>query len=114
MKKLIIGTAIATALVGCSGVSVSTPEWSAHYWSVGQERDVKGLEVHAGTNVWLKVEQTKSGIDPAAAEALKNASAALAIASRACAACATGGATEAAAAVVNAAAADCVDCEPTP
>ena len=114
MKKLIIIAAAALVFAGCKSVRVSTPEWSAHYWSCFQSNDVQGLKVSAGRDIALEIQQTKSGIDPAAAEALKTAASALAVASRACAACASGGVSEAAAATINAAAADCVDCEPTP
>ena len=101
MKKLIIiAIAAAAALAGCKSVSVSTPEWSAHYLSVGQSNDLKGLKVKAGENVALEIESTTSMIDPAVRDAMKTASAALAIAARACAACASGGVTEAAAAAV--------------
>ena len=114
MKKLLIIAAAALVFAGCKSVRVSTPEWSASYWSIFQENDVKGLKIKAGENIALEIQQTKSGIDPAAAEALKTAASALAVASRACAACASGGVSEAAAAAINAAAADCVDCEATP
>lgn len=108
MKKLIIiAAAAALAVAGCKSVSVSTPEWSAHYWSCFQSNDVQGLKVNAGKDIALEIQQTKSQIDPAAAEALKNASAALAIAARACAACASGGVTEAAAAAVECAGGAC-------
>lgn len=89
MKKLLTIIITAAALAGCKSVSVSTPEWSAHYWSVFQANDVQGLKVNAGKDISLEIQQTKSGIDPAAAEALKTAAQALAVASRACAASAT-------------------------
>lgn len=106
MNKLIIIAIAAAALVfaGCKSVRVSTPEWSAHYLSVGQSNDLKGLKIKAGENVALEIESTTSMIDPAVRDAMKTAAAALAAAARACAACATGGASEAALA-----AADCAD-----
>ena len=90
MKKLMIIATVAAlgALTGCKSVSVTTPDWSASYFSIFQSNDVKGLKINAGDKVAVEVEQTKSGIDPAAAEALKTAASALAVASRACAACA--------------------------
>lgn len=95
MKKLLIVAMAAAALAGCKHVKVETKDWSASYTSVLQENDVKGLEVRAGDNAALKVENVKSALDPAAAEALKTAASALAVAARACEACATSGASEA-------------------
>jgi len=106
MKKSLMIVAALGALAGCKSVSVTTPDWSASYFSIFQSNDVKGLKINAGDKVAVEVEQTKSGIDPAAAEALKTAASALAVASRACAACATGGASEAVSAAVGAACPD--------
>lgn len=117
MKKLmtiaIPALTVALCTTGCKSVSVSTPDWNAHYISFGQENDLQGLKVKAGENVALELEAVRSGIDPAVKEAMKTAAAALAAASRACAACATGGASEAVAAVA-AATSDCTTgaCKP--
>lgn len=108
MKKLILITCAATlAFAGCKSVSVSTADWSASYWSFGQENDVKGLKVKAGDDVTLEIEQTKSHLDPAVQDALRTAAAALAAAANACEACATGGASEIIPAVTSAASGSC-------
>ena len=106
MKKLLIVVATAAvALAGCKHVKVETADWSASYTSFLQENDVKGLKVRAGADVALEVEAVRSALDPAAAEALKTAASALAVAARACEACATSGVSE----VVRDAAATCAD-----
>lgn len=115
---MILGAALVAVAMfsGCKMVRVTNrgnDGWIASYISVFQANDVKGLRVKAGDSVALDVEQTKSAIDPAAADALRTAAAALAVASRACAACASGGASEAVTAAA-AAAATCADggCNP--
>ena len=117
MKKLpLLFCAAALALLtGCKSVSVSTADWSASYWSFGQENDVKGLKVKAGDNVALEIEQTKSHLDPAVQDALRTAAAALAAAANACEACATGGASEiipAATSATSCASGACTDATP--
>ena len=102
MNKLIAITIAAAALVGCKHVTVETADWSASYFALGQENDVKGMKIKAGENVALEIEQVKSNIDPAVAKAMEAAASALALAARACAAYASGGTSEAAVATASA------------
>lgn len=89
MKKLMMAAIAATALAatGCKGVWIKNDGdkgWSATYISLFQENDVKGLKVKAGDDAEFEVEQTKSSIDPAAADALSTAADALSKAASAC------------------------------
>ena len=102
MKKLLVISIIVAAFVGCKHVTVETAEWSASYFAMGQENDVKGMKIKAGENVALEVEQVKSNIDPAVAKAMEAAASALALAARACAAYASGGTSEAGVAAASA------------
>lgn len=109
MNKLIAITIVAAAICGCKHITVETADWSASYFAVGQENDVKGMKIRAGENVALEVEQVKSNVDPAVAKAMEAAASALALAARACAAYASGGTSEAAAAAASAVSSACAD-----
>lgn len=76
--------ALSWVAAGCKSVTVKTAEWEASYTCIGQQNDVKGLEVSAGKDVALKVGETKSALDPAVQDALRSAAAALEAACTAC------------------------------
>ena len=90
MKSLLIATtaALALAATGCKSVKVTAPEWSMSYLSILQSNDVKGLKGKA-PGVEFELEQTKSGVDPAAGEMLKTAAEMLRKCADACETCAT-------------------------
>ena len=79
MKKLMMAAIAATALAatGCKGLWIKNngddKGWSATYIAVGQSNDVKGLKVKAGDDAEVSVEQSKSQVDPAVADALSKA-----------------------------------------